>query len=120
MYKKYLFIIFAVFNANIFTFTRIPYKTSFPLHYAALMGNHHQIKRLVNDGDHLIDAPDLWGNSPIHLAAAADRQSSVEYLLTLGAESEVVNHYGFRPEDVAINDTRRILREYQALDLPKN
>ena len=46
-----------------------PYPGWHPIHIAAFYGNHKIVEKLVREGA-FINAPDMWGKTPLHYARA--------------------------------------------------
>ena len=71
-----------------------------PLHEAALYGDIHIIKLLVeHDAD--INAQDIGGNTPLHLAISNGEINGTEILVKMGANIATVNKQGQTPLHMA-------------------
>ncbi|UYV81943.1 TRPA1 [Cordylochernes scorpioides] len=57
-----------------------------PLHYSAMNGYTHTMEQLLAVHSHLLDQTDREGNSALHLAAANNRASAANLLLTLNCQ----------------------------------
>ena len=64
------------------------------LHWACAQGNDTEVRRLMRDYDHLMDAQNKVGDTPLHLACNYGHGDYVEILMTSGADETIVNEYG--------------------------
>lgn len=64
-----------------------------PLHWAALLGRHHAMDRLIARGAN-IEATTFYGMTPLHLAATPQ---AIKILLAAGAKVDARDHHGMTP-----------------------
>ena len=62
-------------------------------------------KDLFNDNTKKlwIDEPDLYGNTPLHLASMSGHESCLKLLINLGCDPYKMNREGFRPQELIQN-----------------
>jgi hypothetical protein len=70
------------------------------LHWAAYLGCCDLVRLLVDKGAHM-NAKDLRGQTPLHVACAWAQGASSELLVELGASCEIVDNHGLTPGDIA-------------------
>lgn len=68
--------------------------------WAAVHGDNHEIARLVAYDVNVNDA-DYDGRTALHLAASQGHESTVCYLLSLGADPKLIDRWGHTPADDA-------------------
>jgi ankyrin repeat protein len=72
-----------------------------PLHYAARGGAPEVIKVLVLSRGFDVNAQNLYGDTPLHIACSAERAVNIRQLLRLGARRDIVNDSRKTPLDIA-------------------
>uniref|UniRef100_A0A7S4NLX7 Uncharacterized protein n=1 Tax=Guillardia theta TaxID=55529 RepID=A0A7S4NLX7_GUITH len=70
------------------------------MHLAAAGGHTDVIAHLAESGA-VIDMPNCLGSTPLHWAAACDREEACQTLLNLGSNARVINWHGLTPADRA-------------------
>nr|XP_020463367.1 BRCA1-associated RING domain protein 1 [Monopterus albus] len=73
-----------------------------PLHEACNLGHLMVVEVLVTRGA-LLNTPGYENDSPLHDAVRNGHSAIVKLLLQLGASPDVLNQYGKRPADYAVN-----------------
>lgn len=71
------------------------------LHLAAMNGNTHLVRFLVQDHGAAVDALTLRKQTPLHLAAGAGQLQICKLLLDLGASIDATDDQGQKPVHVA-------------------
>lgn len=81
---------------------------------AAQLGDVSELNRLVNIGADVNAA--IWGQTPLHVAAAAGQWEAAAWLIDHGADVNAANDKGDTPLDVALVESQRrvaaLLREH--------
>ncbi len=102
------------FNKGILSIHRLrfaEYKIDFaspnyPLHLAARSGNLNEVKKLI-EGGYKVNKTDIFGSTPLHMAAMYGHKEIVEYLLLKGATINAPTYefdkagYYYTPLDLA-------------------
>ncbi|XP_006903461.1 PREDICTED: ankyrin repeat domain-containing protein 42-like, partial [Elephantulus edwardii] len=73
----------------------------FPGHVAAFRGDLEILKKLVDDGVININERDNYGSTLMHKAAGQGHIACLQWLIKMGADSDVTNKAGEKPSDVA-------------------
>ncbi|XP_014441936.1 ankyrin repeat domain-containing protein 42 isoform X1 [Tupaia chinensis] len=99
------------FKQNILQFIQgVEYETNdpeeqetlaFPGHMAAFKGDLEMLKKLVEDGVININERDDSGSAPMHKAAGQGHIECLQWLIKMGADSNITNTAGEKPSDVA-------------------
>lgn len=88
-----------------------------PLHRVASMGHHDCLRILLTHPNTSktisIDAQNLRGETPLHLACECDDLISAKLLLNSGASTDILNKEKLSPLDVCKPSLRRKLTEQQ-------
>nr|XP_045001627.1 ankyrin repeat domain-containing protein 42 isoform X2 [Jaculus jaculus] len=74
---------------------------AFPGHVAAFKGDLEMLKKLVGDGVINFNERDDNGSTPMHKAAGQGHIECLQWLIEVGADSNITNKAGERPSDVA-------------------
>ncbi|KAM6157490.1 ankyrin repeat domain-containing protein 42 [Rhynchocyon petersi] len=74
---------------------------AFPGHVAAFRGDLEVLKKLVDDGVININERDSNGSTPMHKAAGQGHIACLQWLIKMGADSNITNKAGEKPSDVA-------------------
>uniref|UniRef100_A0A2K5CZ57 Uncharacterized protein n=1 Tax=Aotus nancymaae TaxID=37293 RepID=A0A2K5CZ57_AOTNA len=74
---------------------------AFPGHVAAFKGDLGMLKKLVEDGVININERADNGSTPMHKAAGQGHIECLQWLIKMGADSNITNKAGERPSDVA-------------------
>ncbi|XP_045412892.1 ankyrin repeat domain-containing protein 42 [Lemur catta] len=74
---------------------------AFPGHVAAFKGDLEMLKKLVEDGVININERADNGSTPMHKAAGQGHIECLQWLIKMGADSNITNKAGERPSDVA-------------------
>nr|XP_054949758.1 ankyrin repeat domain-containing protein 42 isoform X2 [Pan paniscus] len=82
---------------------------AFPGHVAAFKGDLGMLKKLVEDGVININERADNGSTPMHKAAGQGHIECLQWLIKMGADSNITNKAGERPSDVA----KRTIKELQ-------
>lgn len=74
---------------------------AFPGHVAAFKGDLEVLKKLIGDGVINLNERDDNGSTPMHKAAGQGHIDCLQWLIEMGAESNITNKAGETPSDVA-------------------
>ncbi|XP_031243235.1 ankyrin repeat domain-containing protein 42 isoform X3 [Mastomys coucha] len=74
---------------------------AFPGHVAAFKGDLEMLKKLIGDGVINLNERDDNGSTPMHKAAGQGHIDCLQWLIEMGADSNITNKAGERPSDVA-------------------
>ncbi|XP_051004903.1 ankyrin repeat domain-containing protein 42 [Acomys russatus] len=74
---------------------------AFPGHMAAFKGDLEMLKKLIGDGVINLNERDDNGSTPMHKAAGQGHIECLQWLIEMGADSNITNKAGERPNDVA-------------------
>lgn len=74
---------------------------AFPGHVAAFNGDLEVLKKLIGDGVINLNERDDNGSTPMHKAAGQGHLECLQWLIEMGANSNITNKAGERPSDVA-------------------
>lgn len=74
---------------------------AFPGHVAAFKGDLEMLKKLIDDGVINLNERDENGSTPMHKAAGQGHIDCLQWLIEMGADSNITNKAGERPSDVA-------------------
>lgn len=74
---------------------------AFPGHVAAFTGDLEMLKKLVEDGVININERDNHGSTPMHKAAGQGHIECLQWIIKMGADSNITNKAGEKPSDVA-------------------
>ncbi|XP_027263453.1 ankyrin repeat domain-containing protein 42 isoform X2 [Cricetulus griseus] len=74
---------------------------AFPGHVAAFKGDLEMLKKLIGDGVINLNERDDDGSTPMHKAAGQGHIECLQWLIKMGANSDITNKAGERPSDVA-------------------
>ncbi|XP_045433600.1 ankyrin repeat domain-containing protein 42 isoform X4 [Pipistrellus kuhlii] len=74
---------------------------AFPGHVAAFNGNLEMLKKLIEDGVININERDNNGSTPMHKAAGQGHIECLQWIIKMGADSNITNKAGEKPSDVA-------------------
>ncbi|XP_055479368.1 ankyrin repeat domain-containing protein 42 isoform X1 [Psammomys obesus] len=74
---------------------------AFPGHVAAFKGDLEVLKKLIGDGVINLNERDDTGSTPMHKAAGQGHVECLQWLIKMGADSNITNKAGERPSDVA-------------------
>ncbi|XP_042542638.1 ankyrin repeat domain-containing protein 42 [Dipodomys spectabilis] len=74
---------------------------AFPGHVAAFKGDLAMLKKLLEDGVINFNERDDNGSTPMHKAAGQGHIECLQWLIKMGADSNITNKAGERPSDVA-------------------
>ncbi|XP_017444434.1 ankyrin repeat domain-containing protein 42 isoform X1 [Rattus norvegicus] len=74
---------------------------AFPGHVAAFKGDLEMLKKLIDDGVINLNERDENGSTPMHKAAGQGHIDCLQWLVEMGADSNITNKAGERPSDVA-------------------
>ncbi|MGE3319194.1 MAG: ankyrin repeat domain-containing protein [Candidatus Berkiella sp.] len=92
------------FDVNLFFLDRFAEAKSLTLHHAARVGDLITVKKLVRLGSN-VNEKDLFGSTPLHMAAMYGHKSVAEYLIQKGADLNAktykIDDYGLTPLDLA-------------------
>ncbi|RDH39931.1 MAG: hypothetical protein CFE62_006395, partial [Candidatus Aquirickettsiella gammari] len=81
------------------------------LHYVVSFGHIEIIEYLLEQGYNL-EAKDIFGNTPLHVAVLEKKLNAVKYLLDKGANLKAVNNLGETPFQVSLAKNNRPLIKY--------
>nr|XP_028689711.1 ankyrin repeat domain-containing protein 42 isoform X4 [Macaca mulatta] len=94
---------------------------AFPGHVAAFKGDLGMLKKLVEDGVININERADNGSTPMHKAAGQGHIECLQWLIKMGADSNITNKAGERPSDVAKRFAHlaavKLLEELQKYDI---
>ncbi|XP_073871029.1 ankyrin repeat domain-containing protein 42 isoform X11 [Macaca fascicularis] len=94
---------------------------AFPGHVAAFKGDLGMLKKLVEDGVININERADNGSTPMHKAAGQGHIECLQWLIKMGADSNIINKAGERPSDVAKRFAHlaavKLLEELQKYDI---
>ncbi|XP_052014582.1 ankyrin repeat domain-containing protein 42 isoform X1 [Apodemus sylvaticus] len=74
---------------------------AFPGHVAAFKGDLEMLKKLIGDGVINLNERDDNGSTPMHKAAGQGHIDCLQWLIEMGADSNITDKAGERPSDVA-------------------
>ncbi|XP_036047227.1 ankyrin repeat domain-containing protein 42 isoform X3 [Onychomys torridus] len=74
---------------------------AFPGHVAAFKGDLEMLKNLIGDGVINLNERDDNGSTPMHKAAGQGHIECLQWLIEMGANSNITNKAGEKPSDVA-------------------
>ncbi|XP_028729294.1 ankyrin repeat domain-containing protein 42 isoform X3 [Peromyscus leucopus] len=74
---------------------------AFPGHVAAFKGDLEMLKNLIGDGIINLNERDDNGSTPMHKAAGQGHIECLQWLIEMGANSNIINKAGEKPSDVA-------------------
>ncbi|KAM8814141.1 ankyrin repeat domain-containing protein 42 isoform 1-T1 [Rhynchonycteris naso] len=74
---------------------------AFPGHVAAFKGDLEILKKLIEDGVININERDTDGSTPMHKAAGQGHIECLQWMIKMGADSNITNKAGEKPSDVA-------------------
>ncbi|XP_076969544.1 ankyrin repeat domain-containing protein 42 isoform X2 [Tamandua tetradactyla] len=74
---------------------------AFPGHVAAFKGDLEMLKKLIEDGVININERDSNGSTIMHKAAGQGHIECLQWLIKMGADSNITNKAGEKPSDVA-------------------
>ncbi|XP_051048205.1 ankyrin repeat domain-containing protein 42 isoform X2 [Phodopus roborovskii] len=74
---------------------------AFPGHVAAFKGDLEMLKKLIGDGIINLNERDDNGSTPMHKAAGQGHIECLQWLIEMGANSNITNKAGEKPSDVA-------------------
>ncbi|XP_032749108.1 ankyrin repeat domain-containing protein 42 isoform X2 [Rattus rattus] len=74
---------------------------AFPGHVAAFKGDLEMLKKLIDDGVINLNERDENGSTPMHKVAGQGHIDCLQWLVEMGADSNITNKAGERPSDVA-------------------
>jgi len=81
------------------------YDKNMALHLACQHKRFQYVSRLTQNGSH-INAQNVFGNTPLHIAASVGDVSSVKLLLQKGADRRILNNDSLTPEQLAVNNNQ--------------
>ncbi|XP_033061921.1 ankyrin repeat domain-containing protein 42 isoform X4 [Trachypithecus francoisi] len=94
---------------------------AFPGHVAAFKGDLGMLKKLVEDGVINVNERADNGSTPMHKAAGQGHIECLQWLIKMGADSNITNKAGERPSDVAKRFAHlaavKLLEELQKYDI---
>lgn len=75
----------------------------YPLHQCVFHNNLKQLTSILSNHSHPIDAKDVHGNTPLHLAVMLGHKECIQLLLAHGAPVKLKNNQGWSPLSEAIS-----------------
>ncbi|XP_029442283.1 transient receptor potential cation channel subfamily A member 1-like, partial [Rhinatrema bivittatum] len=93
-----------------------------PLHFAAASGNLELLMMITDESsDEVLNVMDYKGNTPLHWAVEKNQMESVRFLLSRGANPNILNYYLLAPLHLAVqlqhNAIVEVLVSHSGIDI---